>query len=79
MTSSLSNISLLLFDYAGEGLSLEDFTENKSQKIGERFERFTSAYLNMSYVLREYVSESLGAALDSLMMNLLHIMARYQK
>ena len=79
MKSSLSNISLLLFDYAGEGLSLEDFTENKSQKIGEKFERFTSAYLNMSYVLREYVSESLGAALDSLMMNLLHIMARYPK
>jgi hypothetical protein len=77
--SSLSNISLLLFDYAGEGLSLEDFTENKSQKIGERFDRFTSAYLHMSYVLREYVSESLGGALDSLMMNLLHIHAKYPR
>jgi hypothetical protein len=77
--SSLSNISILLFDYAGEGLSLEDFTENKSQKIGEKFERFTSAYLHMSYIMREYVSESLGIALDSLMMNLLHIHAKYPR
>jgi hypothetical protein len=79
LKSTLSNISLLLFDYAGEGLSLDDFVENKTKKIGDVWERFLSAYLHMSYVLREYVSESLGAALDALMMNLLHIKAKYPR
>ena len=79
LKSTLSNISLLLFDYAGEGLSLDDFAESKAKKIGDVWEKFLSAYLHMSYVLREYVSESLGAALDSLMMNLLHIKAKYPR
>jgi hypothetical protein len=79
LKSTLSNISLLLFDYAGEGLSLDDFVENKTKKIGDVWERFLAAYLHMSYVLREYVSESLGAALDALMMNLMHIKAKYPR
>jgi hypothetical protein len=68
----LSNCSLLLFDYAGEGLSLENFNADKA-KIGENWDRFTRAYMHMSHVLREYVNANLGAALDSLYINLLNI------
>ena len=74
----LSNISLLLFDYAGEGLSLEDFNEEKPKKIGESWDRFTRAYCLMSYVLREYVDPFLGNALDSLFVSLSNIHSKYR-
>ena len=72
----ISNCSLLLFDYAGEGLSLDDFNVGKS-KIGESWDKFSSAYMNMSQIMRKYVNISLGVAMDSLYMNLLDIHSRY--
>ena len=76
--SKLSRRNLLLFNYAGEGLSLEDFNEDKPKKIGESWDRFTRAYCLMSYVLREYVDPSLGNALDSLFVNLSNIHSKYR-
>jgi len=78
----LSNISLLLFDYGSDGLSFEDFnttTVKGAKKIGESWERFTQAYMYMSYVLREYVSASLGSTLDSLYVNLVNIHVKYPR
>jgi hypothetical protein len=66
----LTNCSLLLFDYGGEGLSLEDFNPDKPKKIAESWERFSAAYFNMSYVLGEFVSPVLGMALNTLYVNL---------
>jgi hypothetical protein len=73
----ISNCSLLLFDYAGEGLSLDDFNIGTTKKIGESWDRFSSAFMNMSQIMRKYVNESLGSAMDSLYMNLLNIHSRY--
>jgi hypothetical protein len=67
----------LLFDYAGEGLSLDDFNIGKTTKIGENWDRFSSAYMHMSQIMRKYVNVSLGVAMDSLYMNLLNIHSRY--
>jgi hypothetical protein len=75
----LSNCSLLLFDYAGEGLTLEDFNAPKPKKIGESWDRFTQAYLHMSHILTEYVHSSLGNALNSLYVNLLNIKTIYPR
>ena len=75
----LSNCSLLLFDYAGEGLTLEDFNAQKPKKIGESFDRFTQAFLHMVYILTEYVHPSLGHALNSLYVNLLNIKTAYPR
>jgi hypothetical protein len=78
----LTNVSLLLFDYGSDGLSFEDFnttTVKGAKKIGESWERFTQAYMYMSYVLREYVSASLGSSLDSLYVNLVNIHVKYPR
>jgi hypothetical protein len=66
----LTNCSLLLFDYGGEGLSMEDFNPDKPKKIAESWERFSAAYFNMSYVLGEFVNPVLGMALNTLYVNL---------
>ncbi len=66
----LSNCSLLLFDYGGEGLSFEDFNTERPKKIGENWDRFSAAYSHMSHVLAEYVNPVLGMALNTLYVNL---------
>ncbi len=66
----LSNCSLLLFDYGGEGLFFEDFNPDKPKKIAESWDRFSAAYFNMSHVLAEYVNPVLGMALNTLYVNL---------
>ena len=66
----LSNCSLLLFDYGGEGLSFEDLNPERPNKIGESWDRFSAAYLHMSHVLAEYVNPVLGMALNTLYVNL---------
>ena len=60
----LTNVSLLLFDYGGDGLTLEDFNTEKTEKIKGDWDRFTMAYMHMRYVLGEYVSDALGKAID---------------
>jgi hypothetical protein len=74
----LTNVSLLLFDYGSEALSIEDFNV-KSQRIGDSWERFTEAFLHMRHVLAEYVSLELGAALDTLFMSLTDIKVKYSR
>ena len=75
----LANVSLLLFDYGGDGLTMEDFNVEKPKKIGENWERFTKAYMHMRHVLGEYVSGALGKAIDSLYVNLINIRVKYSR